>query len=175
MTRWILTSILILGVLGCAKEVSQVKVKTNEPCIVVSIKETGHYDKIGPVIEELYGWLGEKEVKPVGSPFGIFYDNPEEVEMEALRWEICVPVEAEFEGDDRVEIKNIESAKVAYLIHMGPYEDVGPAWKEVYAWLFKNNYTPTGAGMEVYLNDPKKVPQDSIMVEIQVPIKEKEK
>lgn len=173
MVRGILTSLLILGVISCAKKTPEIKVKRVEGCRVAFIKEVGDYSKISPVIEELFTWLGEREVKIAGPCFGVYYDDPEKVPADSLRWEICVPVEAELEGDERVGIKDILETEVAYLIHKGSYETVGSDWKKLYGWIFRNNYTPTGPGREVYLNNPKEVPEDSLLTEIQVPVEKK--
>lgn len=173
MVRGIVTSILILGVISCAKKTPEVKIKTVEGSRVAFIGEMGDYSKVGSVIEELYIWLGEREVLIAGPCFGVYYDDPEKVPADSLRWEICVPVEAELEGDERVGIKDIPETEVAYLIHKGSYETVGSDWKKLYGWIFRNNYTPTGPGREVYLNNPKEVPEDSLLTEIQVPVEKK--
>ena len=174
MVRGIITSILIFGIFGCAEKAPEVKVKMVEGFHVAFIKEVGDYNKVGSVIEELYIWLGEREAKIAGHCFGMYYqDDPEKIPVESLRWEICIPIEAELEGDERVGIKDIPETEVAYLIHKGSYETVGQDWKKLYEWIFRNNYIPTGPGKGIYLNNPKEVPEDSLLTEIQVPVGKK--
>jgi len=117
--------------------------------------------------------LADKEIEPAGAPFGIYYDDPNKVPPDECRYDICIPISAEIEGDSLVQIKEIAEMEVASIMHKGAYENVGPSWGKLYGWIFKNKYEPAGPGMEVYLNSPMEVPEDSLLTEIQVPVKKK--
>ncbi len=167
--------VVILGTMlfGCAPKEKDISVKTVGVTKCVFIANQGNYSEIGSLFGKLFGWLGEKDIEPVGPPFGIYYDNPEEVPPEECRYEICVPIKSEIEGDSLVQVKEISEMEVVALIYRGPYKDVGPSWGKLYGWIHRNKYEPAGPGMEIYLNSPDEVPEDSLLIEIQIPVKKK--
>ena len=167
-----LGTVLMAATFGCKPE-EGVTLKKVESMKVALISVQGPYSEIGPVFGELYGWLSKKGVQPAGLPFGIYYDNPDEVPPEECRYDICVPIAVQVESDERVQIKELPEIEVASFIHKGAYEKVNSSWKKVYTWIYRNNYKPAGPGREVYLNSPEEVPEDSLLTEIQVPIKKK--
>lgn len=72
-----------------------------------------------------------------------------------------------------VQLKEMPEMEVASLTYRGPYENVGPSWGKIYSWLYRNKYEPSGPGMEVYLNSPKEVSEDSLLTELRVPVKKR--
>lgn len=166
--------VLMTVFLGCQPEEKvDIKIKSVPATKVASIACQGPYSEIGPHFGELFSWLGEKEIQPAGPPMGIFHDDPEKVAPEECRYEVCVPVTGEVEGDERVVIKELPETEVVSLLYQGPYEDVAPSWSKMFSYIYRNNYEPTGAGMEVYLNSPEEVPEDSLLTEIRIPVKKK--
>jgi len=165
--------VLVIVSFSCrAKE--EVAVKKVEGTTVACIAEQGAYEEMGTVLGELYMWLAGKEIAPAGPPIGVYYDNPEEVPSESLRYEICVPVAVEIEGDERVGVRELPATDVAYITHKGSYANAGLSWEKVYAWIETSEYVPTGPGREVYLNSPQEVPEDSLLTEIQIPVTKEE-
>ncbi len=167
--------VVILGTMlfGCAPKDEDISVKTVGATKCVFIAGQGNYSEIGPTFGKLFEWLIENDVRPIGPPFGIYYDNPEEVPPEECRYDICVPVGAEVEGDSLVQVKEIQEMEVASLMYKGPYDKVSASWEKLYGWIYRNKYEPAGPGMEIYLNSPDEVPEDSLLIEIQVPVKKK--
>ncbi len=138
---------------------------------VASISEQGPYGEMGNVTGELYGWLSSKGIEPVGLPFGIYYDDPNEVAPQDLRYKVCIPISQDIEGDERVTIETIPAITAATIIHKGPYSEVGSAWGKLATWVENKGYQFEGTGREVYLNDPESTPEDELLTEIQIPIK----
>lgn len=176
MLKYFALFMAIFGMLisGCAPKV-EVAVKKIDSRKVAFIAKQGDYSQVGTTIGELFGWLNEKGIQPAGALFGIYYDNPEEVPPEKCRYDICIPIAVEVEPDSiaQVQVKELPEMEVASLIHKGAYDKVGPSWGKIYGWIYKNKYTPAGPGMEIYLNSPDEVPEDSLLTEIQVPVKKK--
>ncbi len=173
MRYFALLGLALIVTFGCKPKEEGVTVKKTEAEKVAFIAGQGPYSEIGPVFNELYKWLADKGIEPAGPPFGIYYDDPRKVPPEECRYEICVAVGAETLGDSLVQIKEIPEMEVASLTYMGPYEKVAPSWDKIYGWIYKNKYEPAGPGMEIYLNSPEKVTEDSLLIEIRVPIKKK--
>lgn len=181
-TTIILIGLVILGLgllgyyyfpLGPREEVGalEVTIKEVEATKVAAISEQGPYGKMGSVIGELHNWLSDKEIEPAGPPFGIFYDDPNEVTPEECRYKICFPISQDIEGDERVKIETIPAITAATTVHKGSYTEVGPAWEKLSKWIRKKGYQWAGAGREVYLNDPKTTSESELLTEIQIPVK----
>ena len=66
--------------------------------------------------EEVFAWLGERGIAPVGPPFVRFHV----IDMDALMdIEMGVPVEATEEGDDRVTAGTLPEGRYASLVYTG--------------------------------------------------------
>lgn len=70
-----------------------------------------------------------------------------------------------------VSVKKVEAATVAYTLHQGPYSGVGSAIEKVNKWIREVGLTPQGPPIAVYLNDPQEVPPESLLTEVQWPVK----
>jgi effector-binding domain-containing protein len=72
--------------------------------------------------------------------------------------------------DPSIEVRNIPPQRVVSLIHKGPYETIGQAYTRLNDHITRNGLSYAGPMMDLYLNDPNKVPRDEVMTEIQAPI-----
>jgi len=147
--------------------------KKTEPMQVATISHVGSYGEISKLYEEIIKWLRKKRLKITGPPFGWFYDNPEEVPAHKLRSEVGIPFEGEAKPEGNIKIKQTPVQEVLYTIHKGPYREVGPAYAALFQHAYGKSYVPSGSPMEIYLNDPSKVPETELLTEIQLPIKKK--
>jgi AraC family transcriptional regulator len=108
-----------------------------------------------------------------GPPFGWFYDNPEKVEAHRLRSKVGFPFKGEAKPEGNIMIKEIPAQEVLFTIHKGSYREVGPSYTALFQYAREKGYIPLGCPMEIYLNDPAKVPESELLTEIQLPIKRK--
>jgi len=151
----------------------EIKLKKIEPFQVATISHVGPYTEAGKLYEEIAKWLKQKQLKIAGPPFGWFYDNPEEVPAHKLRSEVGFPFKGEAKPEGKIKIKKIPSQEVLSTIHKGPYHEVGPSYATLFQYAHEKSYIPLGCPMEIYLNDPAKVPETDLLTEIQLPIKKK--
>ena len=151
----------------------EVKLKKTEPMQVATVSHVGPYGEVGKLYEEIAKWLRQKRLEITGPPFGWFYDNPEEVPPHKLRSEVGFPFKGEAKPEGNVKIKRTPAQEVLYTIHKGPYREVGPAYAALFRHAHEKGYAPSGCPMEIYLNDPSKVPEAELLTEIQLPIKKK--
>lgn len=151
----------------------EVKLKKTEAMQVAVISHVGPYSEAGKLYVEIAKWLKEKNLEITGPPLGWFYDNPEEVPAHKLRCEIGFPFKGEAKAEGNIEIKEVPRQEVLYTTHTGPYREVGPAYAALFQYAKEKSYIPAGCPIEVYLNDPAKVPESRLLTEIQLPIKKK--
>jgi len=151
----------------------EVKLKKTKPMQVAVLSHVGPYSESGKLYEEIAKWLRQKQLKITGPPLGWFYDNPEEVPAHKLKSEVGFPFKGEAKIEGKIKIKKIPAQEVLYTIHKGPYSEVGPAYAALYRHAKEKGYSPLGCPIEIYLNDPTKVPESELLTEIQLPIKKK--
>jgi len=151
----------------------KVNLKKTEPMRVAVINHVGPYSQVGKLYEEIAKWLGQKQLEIAGPPFGWFYDNPEEVQAHKLRSEVGFPFKGEAKPESNIKIKEVPAQEVLYAIHKGPYREVGPSYAALFQYAREKGYIPLGCPMEIYLNDPAKVPENELLTEIQLPVKKK--
>ena len=169
----VLGAALAIIALGAAAA-EEVAVKEVAPVKYACMARQGDFSQIPATFEQLFKWVEGKEVKPAGAPFGMYYDNPKEVPVDSCKWELCVPITADIEGDSLAQVKSLDKMEVAFVMHKGAHDKVAPKWEALYGWISSNGYAPAGTGMEVYLKCPKEVPEDSLLTEIRVPVTKKE-
>jgi len=149
----------------------EVKLKKTKPMQIATISHVGPYGEAGKLYAEIAKWLSQKQLQIAGPPFGWFYDNPEEVPAHQLRSEVGFPFKGEAKPEGNIKIRKIPAQTVLYVMHKGPYGEVGPTYGTLYQYAAEKGYTPLGHPMEVYLNDPAKVPERELLTEVQLPIK----
>lgn len=86
-------------------------------------------------------------------------------------FELGFPVSGPFPPMGAVESIELPAWTVASTVHHGPYEEEGPAYAAVQAWIQEHGHTAIGAPREVYLVSPGDVADPSEYVtEIQFPV-----
>jgi len=75
--------------------------------------------------------------------------------------------------EGEIKIKKIPAQEVLYTMHKGPYREVGPSYTALFQYAKEKGYIPLGCPIEIYLNDPAKVPESELLTEVQVPVKKK--
>ena len=153
---------------------AEVKVKKSKGMKIAYVKHVGAYNRIpyDKYHEKLFAWIKEKRSRPAGPPFGIFYDNPEEVLAKKCRSEIGVPIKGNVKSGKEIKVKRVPSAIVARLVHKGSMKDYGKSYAKLSQWIAENDYVWVGPSMEIYLSKPKMVGGElSVFTVIQVPVK----
>lgn len=146
----------------------EVKVSVIEPMTAATMMKTGPYEKVGETMDALFRWVRGKGVEVTGPAFGVYHDNPETVPPESTRFEAGIPVPEGTEGDEAagVVVKTWGGRLAARTVYTGPYDRVGPTYGLLGEWVFANGYCIAGPAVEFYLNDPAKVPAESLQTEV---------
>lgn len=145
----------------CGRETSldyviETSVEPRQPYVAVraTVRMAEIGQRMGPLFGELFGWLGRKGIEPAGAPWARYLTvGADEVELE-----IGAPLAAEIAGEDGMIAGVRPACEVAATIYMGPYEQIGPAYQAIAAWLSENGRLNAGAMWEIYETDPEQEP-----------------
>lgn len=161
------------------------KMSVTEPVIkeipemrVISKREKGAFvETIGKLIGEICTSVGSPEnqrnrVKVTGPIMFLCHD--EEYKETGADIEIALPVSGRISVEDpKMEVKTLPAIRAVSVVYRGPYPGVEAGYNQIFSYARENNLETLGPGRELYFNDPAEVPEEELMTEIQVPIREK--
>jgi effector-binding domain-containing protein len=119
---------------------------------------------------KLGGATGRAGAQIAGPPFVVMV---EEIDEEAGGdIEVGFPLAGAFTGAGDVRGAELPATTVAWTLHRGPYDEVGPAYHTVAGWIQEHGHDLAGPPREVYLSDPSQTPDPAeYLTEIQFPIR----
>lgn len=82
----------------------------------------------------------------------------------------CVSVDSQSDVGSAVELIDVAGGPVAWLTHVGSYDELGIAYHALSAWTQERGHTQRDALREIYYNDPASTPVDELKTEVLVPI-----
>lgn len=170
-------TMVLFSMIGCSKQKSpgqpefSAAVETIDSMFVASVALVGPYADAGKSMGLLMGWVEKNKIVPAGGPFGVYYDDPTKVKPESTRYELCIPVPAETKGDKQIKVKQIGPINIVAAIHVGPYDKIGMTYGKLAQWIASNNFQIAGPAYEFYIDDPIKVPAESLKTKVAFPIK----
>jgi AraC family transcriptional regulator len=155
-----------------AEEISIVNVK---PQLVLGMRKRGPYQIIGIMILEICEFATENGIQMIGPPMYICRETSAEEAVRADREcnadvEVLVPILKRGKETEEISCYELPGAKMAKIMHKGPYQEETATYEKLFAWLEKNNKAVMGPMREIYLNDPLEVAQEELLVEIYAPI-----
>lgn len=137
---------------------------------VAYISYKGSFEEIPVLMGEVVGFIMAKGLQMMGPPFGVFYNSPQEVAIEDLKYEVALPFAGEAEEEGRVKIKTLPEQMVLSAIYKGPYSECGTAIGAIAQYAYKNGYEIIGPLMETYLSDPNETPESELLTEESFPV-----
>ncbi len=146
-----------------------------KPIRVVMIRHTGPYDQLDRLFEQLWKWIGAKNV-PAQRTIGIYWDNPDFTAPSALRSAACVEVPEDFQLADKgglpLEISEIYGGTYVTLRYVGPYDDLASVWQDLTKSIEKNlkRTISERPAFEVYVNDASETEPKDLITELYMPI-----
>lgn len=146
-----------------------------EPQHVVGIRKRGKYEEIPDMIRTVYEYVLSQGAASPGCPIFVMHETSEEEAVKAdlegaADIEITVPVTERLAPAGGIACYELPGGRMARVVHRGPYKECGPTYERLFAWLAENGLEITGPIREVYLNDPREVPEAEILTEIFVPV-----
>jgi effector-binding domain-containing protein len=135
----------------------EIKVKDIEPVGVVGMTFATNPENIGPECGRCYGQIAEflnQEAVAVAGPPRLVYHS---AGGDTWQMEACVPVQSAPLARDQFIVRTFPGGEAATTIHVGPYDELGMAYREVEGWLDANGRTTASSPYDVYINDPAEV------------------
>jgi len=150
--------------------------RTFQACTGACVTMKGPYSGTGEALGRLMGFLGGKQLMPMGAPMMAYLKAPPEVKDPAeFETEVCFPVGAPPPAEPQVEgaftIKAFPRTKVLAAYGLGPYDKRSPELAGlVAAELGKRGLEATGPMRQISYSDPQSVPPEKLVSEVQIPI-----
>jgi len=135
----------------------------------------GSYDGVGPVFDQLWGWVTENKV-PVQRTIGIYWDDPDVTPAPQLRSAACVEVPGDFQVTDRgglaLDVTEIAGGPYVTTRFTGPYEDLAPVWSDLTRHVEQTlrRQISENPAFEVYVNDASDTPPERLITELYMPV-----
>lgn len=107
-----------------------------------------------------------------GPLLGVYYNSPEEVKEEDLKWGIGFPVSKDSKVQEPLKMGEFKYKKIAEYLYVGPYEKSEGAYNKIFKHINDKGYKVIGPFFESYLNDPSQVKPEELKTNIFVPVKE---
>ena len=140
---------------------------------VAYIEYKGSYEEIPVLMGEVVGFIMAKGMQIMGPPFGVYYNSPQEVPIEELKFEIGMPFIGDTVEDGRIKIKTVPEQMVLSTIYKGPYSGCGAAIGALAQYAYKNGYEIVGPPIETYISDPNETPESELITEMCFPVMKK--
>ena len=141
---------------------------------VAALAHRGDYGQIATTFEQLASLAASRSLfGPSTRSLAIYYDDPTMTLPEALRSDACLTIPDGWLPGDRLELREIPAGRYAVTLHIGPYTELGRAYKWLYGtWLAQSGHEVADAPIvEEYLNDAREIPPSELRTEIWLPLR----
>lgn len=154
------------------EEISVIKEK---PKLVAGMRMRGHYREISVMLPQLFEYILSQNARIAGPPMFLWHEMSVEDAERADREgnadiEVCVPIAERIPETEKIKCYELSGGEMAKITHKGPYEESGPVYEKLFAWVEKNGKRLSGPIREAYLNDPREVRPVEILTVIYAPI-----
>ena len=116
--------------------------------LVAAIRMKGKYSDAG----KGFAKLGKKFGRHIcGKAFMLHHDT--EHKAEDANFEVCLPIR-KGESTGNIEVREIAGGTCISLIHLGPYEQLGPAYEKITEFARQRKYQIIVPTREIFLKGP---------------------
>ncbi|WP_305065386.1 GyrI-like domain-containing protein [Methanococcoides sp.] len=156
---------------------SDISIVEIEPQLVIGIRRIGSYELLPEMFPEIFQFAVGNNIEIAGPPIFVMHGTSEEDALRAnsegnADLEVVIPVSEKIGDTGSVKCYELPGGKMAKTIHKGPYEECGPTYQALFAWLAENGFAILGSMREVYLNDPQEIAPEDILTEIYAPVEQ---
>jgi effector-binding domain-containing protein len=151
----------------------QVVIKEGKPFYLALMEFGGSYEQIPEKINVFMTEFFKQKLTPGGAMHGIYYNTPQGLKPEDLKWAIGFPVGKD--ADVRAPLKKVECnhKEIAVYMHIGPYEKMEPSYDKMLKFIESKGYKVVFPAYEKYLNNPAEVKPEELKAEIVIPVEKK--
>ena len=140
----------------------EVLLKTVDAQLIASVRErisSWDQDVVGPTMTRMFDEVekhvcGHKE-DFAGPGIALYHEGQfihRGVKEEDIDVETVAPINRQVPESERVTVRELPKAQVAYAVHHGDFSGLPRAKQAVFAWIEENGYRRTGPIREVYLH-----------------------
>ncbi len=148
----------------------QCELKQQPAQSALAIRTRAAVQDLPQVFGRAYGalmqYLGELGEQPAGMPYAAYFN----MDMQNLDLEIGFPVAHKIAGKGEIQPSEFPGGKLASTVHIGPYDQVGPAYDALMKWIGAQGYQAAEVAYEIYYSGPETPPHE-IKTEILFPLK----
>jgi effector-binding domain-containing protein len=145
-----------------------------KPYSYCALEMKGSFDQHGAAFQNLYQQAGTQGLPMTAVPFGIYWNDPRNVPVDSLKWELGFALPETRTLAAPLVLKKWEFPMTASTSFEGVYgsETQTAAYGRLFAWIGKNGYQPAGPLMEKFITMPVQDAEGrySGKVEIAVPV-----
>jgi AraC family transcriptional regulator len=142
---------------------------------VAYIRHVGRYNEIGDAFQRLMRWAGPRRLLrfPETEVLAIYHDNPDVTPASQLRADACVTVPVGTKVKRDIGTMTLPGGTYAVAHVEIDVTQYGEAWERLIGeWLPQSGYQPDDRPCyELYLNDPRKHPEEKHIVDICEPVR----
>jgi len=154
---------------------NEITIVNMEPQLVIGMRKTGPYKNIGIMIPQICQYAVQNGIQLIGPPICVCRETSAEEAVKADKSgnadiEVAVPIAQRGKETDEIKCYELPAAKMAKIVHKGPYQEETVTYQKLFDWLEENNKAITGPMREIYINNPHVVPQEELLIEIYAPV-----
>ena len=150
-----------------------VSIERVPPRRVAFMRHVGPYDQCGATWDAVatrlgaQGWIGADTLF-----IGLCHDDPEVTPPEKIRYDCCISVGDDYQGEGPIGVQWIEGGEYAVTCHQGPYSQLGETYARLLGQWIPRSGRRLAAGpcLEIYLNDPDSNPPEEWLTDIYAPL-----
>lgn len=143
---------------------------------ILSIREVGDFNifprLIGTLFKEISSKDNQRNFVHLNGPV-MYICHDDEFKPTDADIEVAIPITGRVHiQNPEIELRNLPRGPVVSSIYTGPYKQITEAYTRTHAHLLEHGYEMRAPTMELYLNNPEETPEDELLTEIQIPIKQ---
>ncbi len=151
----------------------EIQIEAIKPMRVLYLRHVGAYEECHHAWKKLFVWAGKNGfVDEHTISIGASYDDPEAVPAEKLRYDACIVIDKEFEGEGEFKVMTLGGGKYAKHIHVGSLGKIKDCFQKMIRDEIpqRNLKMREGPCLEIYLDDPEDVPEEKCQTQLCVPV-----
>ena len=121
---------------------------------------------IGPLYGRIMAYVSELGAAPTGAPFVAYYN----MDMADLDIEVGFPVDRALPSRGDLAAGVLAAGDYGSCMHIGPYDQVGPAYNALTEFIQQQGRTPTGVAYEFYFNSPQETAPEQLQTLVVFPL-----
>jgi effector-binding domain-containing protein len=152
----------------------EVRTKEVDPQQVLAIRLRVPLAALAREVPQAFGELAAHAERagaaPAGPALAVYLGPPDDAGTFDVQ--LAIPVGRPMSGAGRIDGCELPGGRVAYTLHCGPYDAVGPVHAALLRWIQEHGHEVAGSPREVYLVGPRQVKDPSeLRTELQWPFR----